>query len=68
LEYTVQTGLRLQEIGDFYHKVDAENQCLINHKRVYGVMNRSRLKRDQTAVIGSMRHTGYVTVRVPRIK
>jgi len=31
--------------------IDAENQCLINHKCVCGALNRSRLKRDQTAVI-----------------
>ena len=42
-------GLRLGEGGDFYHKVDAKNQSLINHKCVCGALNRHFC---QTAVIG----------------
>jgi len=37
-------------VAIFTINIDAENQTLINHKCVCGVLNRSRLKRDQTPV------------------
>ena len=35
--------LQLQEVGDFDHKVDVENQTLITHKCVFGALNRQFL-------------------------
>jgi len=42
--------LALGEGGDFYN-VDAENQCMINHKTVCGALNRHFC---QTLVSGSL--------------
>jgi hypothetical protein len=35
--------MQLKEVGDFYHKADAENQILINHKYFCLTLNRQFL-------------------------